>query len=284
MATATEALTDAYKAKQNRDAAKIAATIALLYSRAVDPESQQSVDRWLEIVIPRLIRSSDDGAIKASQFYDALRRLEIPGVNDGFRAVASTGTIDEGVRKSLLTVGPYAYMNKASQIERSDLAPQMKQAMLAEAKVASTKAIVAATVRHAQAGSRQTIHDNSEQDRVALGWVRVTKASPCAFCAMLASRGLKYRAFGQDSFSMSDARFTGDGDAKVHDSCGCSLKPVYDEADPVLARTDKFADMWSMWGAGGGDASLRFRRGYDHFQKTGNYLTWEQADEGLRAA
>lgn len=282
MATATEALTDSYKAKQNRDAAKIAATIALLYSRAVDPASQRSVDRWLALVIPRLIRASDDGALSATAFYDALRRLE--GVNDPFRPVPTLGMVDEGVRKSLLTVGPYAYMNKAAQIERLDLSPAQTRAALAEAKSLTTKAVASATIRHAQAGSRQTIVDNTEQDPVALGYVRVTKADPCFFCAMLASRGLSYRAFKEDSFAMSDPRFTGSGDAKVHDNCGCSMKPVYLESDPVLARTEKFADMWSMWGAGGGDAALRFRRGYDHLRKTGDYLTWEQANEGLRAA
>lgn len=282
MATATEALTDSYKAKQNREAAKIAATIALLYSRAVDPTSQRSVDRWLEIVIPRLIRSSDQGARDAAAFFEALRRLE--GVNDGFRPTATLGTVDPGVRKSLMAVGPGDFMNKATVIERLDAPPAVKQAMLREAKQATTKAITAATIRHAQAGSRQTIVDNTEADPVALGYVRVTKADPCFFCAMLASRGLSYRAFKADSFAMSDPRFTGSGDAKVHDNCGCSLKPVYLESDPVLARTEKFADMWSMWGAGGGDAALRFRRGYDHLRKTGEYLTWDQANEGLRAA
>lgn len=285
MPTATEAsaaLTDAYKAKQNRDAAKIAAAIAVYYQRAVDPLSMPSVERWLEIMIPNLIKTSDSGAMTASQFFTALRRLE--GVNTPYAAAPTLGMVDEGVRKSLIAVGPGDFMNKAADIRRLDLSPAREQAMLAEAKQATTKAIVAASIRHAQAGSRQTIIDNTEKDKTALGWVRVTKANPCFFCAMLASRGLTYRAFKEGSFDMSDPRFTGSGNAKVHDSCGCSMKPVYDEADPVLGRVQKFADQWSMWGAGGGDAALRFRRGYDHLRKTGEYLTWDQANEGLRAA
>lgn len=281
-ATAPERLTDQYKAQQNREAARIAAMIALLYSRAVDPASQSSVDRWLEIMIPRLIKASDSGAMSAVQFFEALRKIE--GVNAPFKATPTLGMIDEGVRKSLLTVGPYDYMNKMADIKRLDVSPAQQEALIRQAKITTTKAVTAAAVRHAQAGSRQTIIDNVDRDKVALGWVRVTKASPCAFCAMLASRGITYRAFKEDSFSMSDARFQGSGDAKVHDSCGCSIKAVYSKDDPVLARTDKFAEMWSMWGAGGGDAALRFRRGYDHFQSTGNYLTWDQANNGLRAA
>lgn len=290
MATLTEAqvaasarLTSAYKSQQNRDAAKIAAAIALYYQRRVDPTSTESVERWLEVMIPRLITSSDSSADRARIFFDTLRRLEL-GVNDGFKATAALGTIDDGVRKSLLTVGPFDYMNKMSDIRSLDVSPQQEKALLAEAKQVTTKKLAAAVVRHAQAGGRQTVFDNAERDETALGWVRVTRANPCYFCAMLASRGLHYRSFGEGSFDLSDARFTGEGDAKVHDGCGCSLKPAYADNDPVVENNQTFVDMWGRWGAGGGDAALRFRRGYEHFQKTGDYLTWDQANEGLRAA
>jgi hypothetical protein len=276
-------LTTAYKTQQNREAARVAALIALYYNTKVDPASAASVERWLEISIPRLIRSSDDGADRAQAFFMALRRLEL-GVNDGFRPEAIKGVIDEGVRKSLLNQGPFDYMNKMADIKRLDVSPTQEKALLAEAKQVTTAKIAAAVVRHSQAGGRQTVFENAEKDEVALGWVRVTKAAPCAFCAMLASRGIHYRSFKEGSFDLSDLRFTGEGDAKVHDNCGCSLKPVYADNDPMVDRTKVFGDMWSLWGAGGGDAALRFRRGYDHFRKTGDYLTWDQANEGLRAA
>ena len=290
MATLTEAqaaaaasLTQAFKTLENREAVKYAALIALYYQQRVNVEDPATIEAWLDLMIPRLIAASDSGAQRATAYFSALRRLEVPGA-PAFTPEAALGTIDEGVRKSLLTVGPYAYTNKATKIERLDVTPQQAKALLAQAKQETTKAVTAAVVRHAQAGGRETIHRNAEQDRVALGYVRVTRAKPCHFCAMLASRGLRYRAFKEGSFDLSDARFTGDGDAKVHDNCGCSLKPVYTHNDPLVEATDKWADMWSMWGAGGGEAALRFRRGYDHWADTGEYLTWDQANEGLRAA
>ena len=282
-ASAALSLTTAFKAQQNRSAAKIALAIAAYYKVRVNVEDPASVEAWLELMIPRLIGTSDAGAREAVVYYRALRRLEVPGAAP-FSPEAAIGTIDEGVRKSLLTVGPFAYTNKARKIEQLDVPDRQRRAMLIEAKQVTAKAVTAATIRHAQAGGRQTIHDASEQDRVALGWVRVTRAKPCYFCAMLASRGLRYRAFKEGSFDLSDARFTGDGDAKVHDNCGCSLKPVYTTNDPLVSATEKWADMWSMWGAGGGEAALRFRRGYDHWASTGDYLTWDQANKGLRAA
>lgn len=276
------ALTTAYKTQQNRDAARMAALIALYYQTRVNVEDPAAVEDWLELMIPRLIRTSDVGADRAAIFFNALRQVET-GLSD-YRADPSYGTIDEGVRKSLLTVGPFAYTNKARDIRALDVDPQQKQAMLAEAKKVTAEAIASSVVRHAQAGGRQTIHDNSEQDRVALGWVRVTKADPCFFCAMLAARGIHYRPFREGSFDASNAQFSGEGDAKVHDQCGCSLKPVWSENDPGLKRNQKFVDQWSLWGAGGGDAITRFRRGYEHQRKTGETLTWEQANKGLRAA
>ena len=290
MATLTEAerrqsaaLTAAFKAQQNREAAKVAALVALYYRQRVQVEDPSSVQRWLEIVIPRLISTSDSGARQAVTFFDALRRLEAPSTAP-YAAKAALGVIDPGVAKSLMAVGPGDYLNKARQIERLDTTPQHRRALLAEAKQVTEVKLAQAAVRHAQAGGRQTIFDNAAKDEVALGWVRVTRADPCFFCAMLASRGLQYRSYKEGSFDMSDARFTGDGNAKVHDKCGCSLKPVYATNDPLVDKTEVFADMWARWGAGGGDATLRFRRGYEHFRATGEYLTWEEANEGLRAA
>jgi len=282
-AAASATLTARFKAEQNRQAARYAALVALYYQSRVNVEDPSSIEAWLELMIPRIIRSSDDGADSAARFFATVRRLEVPDA-EPFLPTPAKGVIDAGVRKSLLTVGPYAYTNKARQIDRLDVGPQQRRAMLAEAKQETTKALISATVRHVQAGGRETIKDASEQDRVALGWVRVTREDPCFFCAMLASRGLSYRAFSKDSFDQSDPRFTGNGDAKVHDNCGCSLKPVYANNDPLVDKTKAFADMWSMWGAGGGDAALRFRRGYDHLRKTGEYLTFAEANEGLRAA
>lgn len=279
----SDQLTTTYKAQQNAEAARIAAAIALYYQVKVDPANPQSVERWLALVVPHLIAASDSSAHRAASYYQAVRLADLRR-DDGFRPVPTLGSVDPGVRSSLLMVGPYDYMNKAHQVSLLQVSPQQQRALLAQAKQDTVAKVAAAAVRHAQAGGRNTIIDNTERDKVALGWIRVTKAKPCYFCAMLASRGITYRSYGEHSFDASDPRFVGSGTAKVHDSCGCSMKAVYTEKDPVLSKNLKFADQWSMWGAGGGDAALRFRRGYEHYQKTGETLTWDQANAGLRGA
>lgn len=276
-------LTSTYRAQQSAEAARIAALVALYYQVKVNPADPQSVETWLAVAVPRLIAASDAGAQRAAAYYQAARLADLRR-DDGFRPTPTLGSVDAGVRNSLLMVGPYDYMNKAHQVGLLQVSPQQQRALLAQAKQDTVAKVAAATVRHAQAGGRNTIIDNTERDKVALGWVRVTKAKPCYFCAMLASRGITYRSYSEHSFDASDPRFVGSGTAKVHDSCGCSMKAVYTEKDPVLNQNAKFADQWSMWGAGGGDAALRFRRGYEHYQKTGETLTWDEANAGLRAA
>lgn len=268
------ALASAYKTGQNQQAAKVAALVALYYQQKVQVEDAASIDRWLVLVIPKIIAASDWTANLAAAYYAQNRKIEVPGA-PAFTPKAALGMIDAGVKDSLMAVGPGDYMNKAKIIQADPLlSPQAKQAALVEAKQVTTTKLAAATARHVQAGGRQTIFQNQQQDEVALGYVRVTKAKPCWFCAMLASRGLQYRPFKEGSFEASDARFTGDGTAKVHDGCGCSLKAVYTKDDPLLKQTDQFAEMWATWGAHGtgSNAALLFRQGYDHWASTGEML------------
>lgn len=278
MATATEVrtLTNAYRQQQVTRAAAVAALVAAYYRSKVDVEDPAAVERWLEIMLPRLMREHDSTARRAAVFAQTLRRLEVPGAAP-FTYQPTDGANLEQVRKSLLVVGPGSYLDKARQIDREDVNDQQRKALLVEAKQVSAGRVAAAAVRHVQNGGRKTLVEGALADPAALGHVRVTKAGACFFCVMLASRGL---VFAEDSFADSDPRFTGDGEVKVHDSCACTMKPVYSRADdPFLKDSEKFQDFWERWGAGspGGPAALlRFRRGYNYWLKTGEFLSWEQ--------
>jgi hypothetical protein len=272
MATRAEATTAAYKLQQNRRAAAIAAVVAAYYRSKVNIEDPDSIERWLDLMLPRILREHDNIANLGSLFATEIRRLELPDASP-LRFEPSVGAVAEQVRTSLRVVGPTDYANKMRDIRRLDLDPLRQRALEADAKQVTARKVASSVVRHAQAGGRQTIIDAVASDRLALGYVRVTRAKPCFFCAMLASRGL---VFAQDSFDMSDPRFTGDGTVKVHDECGCTMKPVYNrKTDEAMQAIAPFEDMWSRWGAGGGDALLRFRRGYDHWLATGDFLDYD---------
>lgn len=276
MATATEvrAITSQYRRAQVRQAATIAALVALEWRR-MDAEDGAQLSTWLELMIPKILDNSDSIGQRAARYASDLRRLEIGGSPTVFEV--KPGSSAGQVRTSLSVVGPTDYFSKINEIRALDVKPAQVRMLEREAKQVVEKKIAASVLRHAQSSGRATLINAAHTDPAAQGYVRVTSTKPCFFCAMLASRG---QVFAEDSFDYSDTRFVGDGTVKVHDKCQCSMKAVYNpESDPIMADVAKFEDMWSRWGAGGGDSLLRFRRGYEHWAATGVFLDFDVVND-----
>lgn len=86
-----------------------------------------------------------------------------------------------------------------------------------------------ATGRLVMNAGRDTIIESVKRDSLALGWERVTSGKPCAFCAMLASRGPVY---SEETV-----------DFQAHDHCSCWAEPVY--ADGGWSEQNKaFDGLW----------------------------------------
>lgn len=130
------------------------------------------------------------------------------------------------------------------------------------------------------AGGRNTLIGSVESSRFSLGWRRVTDGNPCAFCAMLASRGPAYTSaesagrvtgvsLGGRDYKLMDAmggrtperraliakgRASRKGlkrplGSRFHDSCGCTVEEVFDEWVPSK-REQAFIDLYQA-SAGG---------------------------------
>ena len=56
------------------------------------------------------------------------------------------------------------------------------------------------------------------KDALAVGWRRVSDGHPCAFCAMLASRGFVYHT-AETAGSMN----------RYHNDCRCEIVPGFDD-------------------------------------------------------
>lgn len=110
-----------------------------------------------------------------------------------------------------------------------------------------------AVMRQTLAGGRHLLIDSIEQSRVSLGWRRVTDANPCAFCAMLASRGPAYKS--RESASLTGTTRGRRGKrplgSKFHDRCGCSVEEVFNRWEPTK-REQQFIDLYEA--AAGGSA------------------------------
>lgn len=128
---------------------------------------------------------------------------------------------DRAAQISLNVAGPLGQKYKRSRGQRRE---QAQRNSFVESSGAAS--------RHVLTGGRKSLLTLLEQDRQIVGWVRVTDGDPCAFCAMLASRGIvRYK-------SEAAAKF------QAHDHCACTAEPVYDESAPWPGRAREFRDLW----------------------------------------
>lgn len=97
------------------------------------------------------------------------------------------------------------------------------------------------------AGGRQTILESIGREPSQPHWQRITSGRPCAFCAMLASRGPAYRS--QDSAGF-----------QAHDHCSCTPEPAY-SGSRMPETSQVFRDQWRevTHGLSGTDALNAFR-------------------------
>lgn len=113
-----------------------------------------------------------------------------------------------------------------------------------------------AATRHVLTGGRQSLLTLLGDDAQALGWARVTDGDPCAFCALLASRGPVYKTRQSAAF-------------EAHDSCACTPEPVYSRDAPWPGHAADYRRLYrqSTRGTSGKDAINAFRRAYEQRQR-----------------
>lgn len=75
-------------------------------------------------------------------------------------------------------------------------------------------------------GGRTTIENWAKKDTRAVGWRRVSDGDPCAFCAMLVTRGPVYTSDEKAGLRASDGH-------KYHPHCGCTVEIVYGDWRPT---------------------------------------------------
>ncbi|MFE4857375.1 hypothetical protein [Streptomyces sp. NPDC056670] len=107
-------------------------------------------------------------------------------------------------------------------------------------------------------GGRDVMQQSIDRDERATGWSRVTDGDPCAWCAMLASRGPVYKS----AVTAGDPR---QGGNRYHDHCGCQAWPAFTLDEPFIGIADKLYEDWrrETRGTGGKDAVNAFRRWWE---------------------
>src|SRR5690606_29353109 len=196
-----------------------------------------TVQGWLSATSDLVRRQHAVSVGIAERYY---RRFRVAEVGEPLLGpLPRPGLSEQAVRTSLLVTGPYrvwALLGKGGTLGDA-------------ARTAFTTSTAAAT-RHVLNGGREFIGGAVAQDSRALGWIRVTRGDPCAFCALLASRGPTFKSRGSAGF-------------QAHDSCACTAEPVYDRNTEWPGRNREWADLYSEVAQGQPNALNAFRRAYE---------------------
>lgn len=248
-----------------RDQEEIAAELALgllpLWSLVNFRELDASMSTWLPAVLPRVKTAFLQSQRVTAVFTQNVRfanlpleaplNLSLPDVEQPANlSVGAFNFPENGTDGALAVFDEFPEEDvKASLAIEADY--NTKKQMPGPEDELMNKALIrssGAAVRQAINGSRG-VTQNLTRDRRVLGFARVTDLDPCAFCALLASRGA---VFTKGSFDKSDPKFTPHPDAtkglpkgfsdvsKVHNSCRCTLRPIY-------TRSASFDDAATYW-------------------------------------
>jgi hypothetical protein len=239
--------------------------VAQAWANMIDPgHISGNAALWIARAIQLIEIGRNRSALMAYGYAQTVRRLQAPADAPAWTMPALPALPLEQIQKSLGFVGPARTIVDMTKVESMEDGTVTEPMPVEEAMAAAEKRIVATVERHVHNGGRDAIDAVVREDRAAVGWIRVTDSDPCYFCAMLASRGPVYL---EDSFEESDPRFTGPGDHKVHDSCGCQLRPLWTRSKSEWTPDSvAFLELWKSSGAAKGGKNAR--------------LTWRQAYEG----
>lgn len=236
MAATAEAarLTEAHRLAQVRLGATTVAAMADVWPLLDPTDLAGTAARWMRPAVSVIAEQRAASARLAGNYLAGFKAIEL-GPENGLPLVVAEEVVVEQVVQSLLATGP-------GQVRRSMAAGVQLDAAMDLALSTSS----AAAMRHALNGGRDTTLRTVQADPQAAGWARVTSAKPCAFCAMLASRGPVYR--------QRSAGF------KAHDRCGCGAEPIYRPDAEWPAGSRRWERLWRDAKAAGGDTAKEFRR------------------------
>lgn len=157
----------------------------------------------------------------SAAYFQAFRTAEEPGGHADARLADPMGPeAEDRLVSSLYATGKFS-------VERALAAGK-------SAEVARQTALTTTSgtgTRNVLNGGRGTLLRSIGADPKAEGWARVTSGSPCAFCALLASRGPVY-------LTEDTAEF------QAHDHCSCTAEGSYWDSEwPGRAR--EFHDLYN---------------------------------------
>lgn len=259
-----------HQEEQQKIADKTAAGLALLWGLLQYDKLDETTPGWLHAVTLQVepqFRASEEAAFNFVQgtkwaiepLSDPLKKVDTVFPTRDFQlAMRATGpaTIKRGTQtafKPPQSDSEALFRGVPPEVQQANL-ERLADDLMAWGKLNSTGAAVKQTMNGGRGEVQQLVVIDARKrfkNRQVTGWARFTEDStngPCYFCALLASQGAVYLT--SKAFNRSNAKFVGDGPAKVHDHCKCTLRPVYRTEDKWDDRAKNFLSQWQESGKG----------------------------------
>lgn len=204
---------------------------------ALDPgRLEDTAPLWLRLMLAMVFRWRSESAQRAREYYREFRVVET-----GDLAAPEFPVLPDPEPRQLITSLSVTGPVRVRYLTERAVTPEQASRM-------ALRDVSGAAGRHVLDGAREVVVALTEADDRAIGWARVTDGDPCAFCAMLASRGA---VFSSKSVAERTTRRSKRGPGeKYHDGCGCVGAPVFDPDAPLPGRGDEFAALWDTVAAG----------------------------------
>jgi hypothetical protein len=268
-----------HQEEQQSIAARVAAGLSLLWPLLQFDKLDETTPGWLHattLQVEKSFRESEEAAFRFVQgskwavepFSKPLKQVEtVFPVKDVQLAMRATGPASIKKATKAAFSDPESDSGRLLSVSEGDVPPkgieELADRLMAWGKLNSTGAGVKHTLNGGRGEVQQLVVADSVErikNRETIGWARFTedsKTGPCYFCAVLASKGAVYLsdgAFDQSNRMIREVNkwrkerraFLGDGLAKVHDHCKCSLRPVYRKQDSMDSRAKYFERQWKQ--------------------------------------
>lgn len=254
MASTADVLVERHRVRQLSVRARFFQELVRLWPLINVSDLDRTAVAWISLVTDLILGFRKESASISLAYYRQLRGLETgldlpdPAKYENFGAGEPNA-----IRTSLLVTGPVAFKERIGRNVQPDLAWEKSKVDVA-----------GAAGRHVMNGGRSMLMESARTDGAAVKFARMTGPDPCAFCAMLASRGPVYVESAAVRTTNRSSRGVGE---KYHDNCQCMPRPLFED-DPESGWTERsrrFSDLWgvSTKGYGGVDALNAFRRAYN---------------------
>ncbi|AEK07053.1 MuF-like minor capsid protein [Mycobacterium phage JoeDirt] len=264
--------------RQEQIAASTAAGLTLLWPIMNFADLDGSTPAWLHATTLQIQQGWNESVDAANEYVQQALFANEPDATPPDPVVVKFPA--QEIQTAMRVRGPVEVKRQVARAVPEDEA--MKAGEVASQAVGSTKATD---------GGRATVLEFVRKEAPKrlkqgkpIGYARKTDNNPCSFCAILASQGAVY--YTETAFAGSNSKirevkwssnrdkgkrraFIGDGPAKVHDNCQCTMRPVFSESDKYDERAKYFLEQWIKHGSGGvgpdgkyRSAELNFRRNY----------------------